>query len=75
MYVGNNFFQVWKKLRCGRALFETQPQTRCYRTFGNSSYALDTYKKSNYTNESAAKRIKIIKDKYPLLISDAEINN
>ncbi|AOW17097.1 hypothetical protein LPB03_06315 [Polaribacter vadi] len=41
----------------------------------NYEALLDTYKKSNYTNESVAKSIKIIKDKYPLLISDAEINN
>ena len=36
---------------------------------------LDTNKKYNYTNKFISNKIKVIKDKYPLLISDAEINN
>ena len=41
----------------------------------NYETLLDIYKKSNYSNESVGNKIKIIKDKYPLLISDAEIND
>jgi biopolymer transport protein ExbD len=43
----------------------------------NTNYEtlLATYKKSNYSNESIENKIKMIKDKYPLLISDVEINN
>ena len=36
---------------------------------------IDTYKKSNYTNKSIESKIKIIRKKYPLLLSDAEIKN
>ena len=36
---------------------------------------LDDFKKSNNTDKSLEEKIKIIRDKYPLLISDAEIKN
>ena len=61
------------KLNSSYTFLRNKLAIKLYNT--NYESLLDTYKKSNYTNESVANRIKIIKDKYPLLISDAEINN
>lgn len=35
---------------------------------------METYKKTNYTDKNLQQKIKTIRDKYPLLLSDAEIN-
>ncbi len=61
------------KLNLSYAFLRNKLAIKMYNT--NYETLLDIYKKSNYSNESVANRIKIIKDKYPLLISDAEINN
>ena len=61
------------KLNLSYAFLRNKLAIKMYNT--NYETLLDIYKKSNYRNESVANRIKIIKDKYPLLISDAEINN
>jgi biopolymer transport protein ExbD len=41
----------------------------------NYTSLLNEYKKSNYNDESLKEKIEIIREKYPLLLSDAEIKN
>lgn len=61
------------KLNSSYAFLRNKLAIKMYST--NYETLLDTYKKSNYSNESVGNKIKVIKDKYPLLISDVEINN
>lgn len=41
----------------------------------NYSSLLEDYKKSNSSDKNIQEKIKLIREKYPLLLSDAEINN
>jgi disulfide oxidoreductase YuzD len=41
----------------------------------NYEYLLEAYKKSNNSDTSLQEKIKEIRNMYPLLLSDAEINN
>ena len=41
----------------------------------NYESLLEDYKKSNHSDKEIQEKIKLIREKYPLLLSDAEINN
>ncbi|WP_026777016.1 biopolymer transporter ExbD [Polaribacter sp. Hel_I_88] len=61
------------KLNSSYAFLRNKLAIKLYNT--NYESLIDAYKKSNYSNESIGNKIKVIKDKYPVLISDVEINN